>query len=177
MAPPAWRRRRVCGAYRGTGSNRRGATLDPVPGYGVHAGGMRPHELADRAGVNAQTLRYYERRGLLVEPPRSPSGYRDYPVSAVGVLRVVKRAQELGFTLADVEVLLSLTSGGPRSCDQARALAQSQMAELDGKITDLQRMRACLGELVATCERPRADRSCPLLEAIDADDPLTEANR
>lgn len=139
--------------------------------------GLRSGQVAHAAGVNLETLRYYERRGLLVEPPRSPSGYRDYPVSAVRVLRFVKRAQELGFTLADVEVLLSLANGGPRSCDQARALAQSQMAELDRKITDLQRMRAALGELVATCERPRADRSCPLLEAIDADDPLTEANR
>ena len=58
--------------------------LDPVPGYGVHAEGMRTHEVADRAGVNAQTLRYDERRGLLAEPPpRSPAGYRDYPVSVV----------------------------------------------------------------------------------------------
>ena len=138
---------------------------------------MRTHEVADRAGVNAQTLRYYERRGLLAEPPRSPSGYRDYPVSAVRVLRFVKRAQELGFTLADVEELLSLADGGPRSCDRARTLAESQMAELDRKITDLQRMRASLGELVATCERPRADRSCPLLEAIDADGPSLEATR
>jgi MerR family transcriptional regulator, mercuric resistance operon regulatory protein len=80
---------------------------------------MRTHEVADRAGVNAQTLRYYERRGLLSAPPRSPSGYRDYPASAVRVLRFVKRAQELGFTLTDVAELLSLAEGGPRSCDRA----------------------------------------------------------
>jgi MerR family mercuric resistance operon transcriptional regulator len=138
---------------------------------------MRTHEVADRAGVNVQTLRYYERRGLLADPPRSPSGYRDYPVSAVRVLRFVKRAQELGFTLADVEELLWLADGGPRSCDRARTLTVSQVAELDRKVTDLQRMRASLGELVATCERPRADRSSPLLDAIDADDPRAEATR
>jgi Hg(II)-responsive transcriptional regulator len=135
---------------------------------------MRTHEVADRAGVNAQTLRYYERRGLLSEPPRSPAGYRDYPVSVVGVLRFVKRSQEVGFTLVEVEELLSLAEGGPDSCDQARSLAIDHVAELDRKIADLQRMRASLGELVATCERPRADRSCPLLDAIDSSDPLAE---
>jgi len=138
---------------------------------------MRTHEVADRAGVNAQTLRYYERRGLLAEPPRSPGGYRDYPVSAVGVLRFVKRSQELGFTLAEVEELLSLAEGGPDSCDRARALAAAHVAELDRKIADLQRMRASLGDLVATCERPRADRSCPLLEAIDSGDGLAAVAR
>ena len=127
--------------------------------------------------MNAQTLRYYERRGLLAEPPRSPGGYRDYPVSAVGVLRFVKRSQELGFTLAEVEELLSLAEGGPDSCDRARALAAAHVAELDRKIADLQRMRASLGDLVATCERPRADRSCPLLEAIDSSDGLAAVAR
>ncbi len=122
-------------------------------------------------------MRYYERRGLLAEPPRSPGGYRDYPVSAVGVLRFVKRSQELGFTLAEVEELLSLAEGGPDSCDRARALAAAHVAELDRKIADLQRMRASLGDLVATCERPRADRSCPLLEAIDSSDGLAAVAR
>ena len=136
---------------------------------------MRTHDVAARAGVNAQTLRYYERRGLLAEPPRSPSGYRDYPDSAVRVVRFVKHAQALGFALVGVEQLLALADGGPRSCEQARMLAETQMAELDRKIADLQRMRASLGELVATCERPRAERSCPLLEAIDSDAPLSEA--
>jgi MerR family transcriptional regulator, mercuric resistance operon regulatory protein len=80
---------------------------------------MRTHEVADRAGVNAQTLRYYEGRGLLSAPPRSPSGYRGYPASAMRVLRFVKRAQELGFTLTDVADLLSLAEG-------ARAAANGQ---------------------------------------------------
>jgi len=106
--------------------------------------------MADRAGVNPQTLRYYERRGLLAQPPRSPSGYRDYPVSAVGVLRFVRRSQELGFTLAEIEQLLTLASGGPDSCDRARTLAAVHVAELDRKIADLRRMRASLTELVAS---------------------------
>ena len=135
---------------------------------------MRTREVADRAGVNTQTLRYYERRGLLAEPPRSAAGYRDYPASVVAVLRFVKRAQELGFTLGEVEELLGLEDGGPESCDAVRQLAEAHMAELDRKIADLRRMRASLGDLVATCERPKPDRSCPLLAAIESDVPLVE---
>jgi Hg(II)-responsive transcriptional regulator len=145
-------------------------------GIGLMLEHMRTHEVADRAGVNTQTLRYYERRGLLAPPPRSAAGYRDYPASAVGVLRFVKRAQELGFSLTEVDELLGLAAGGPDSCDGARALAEAHVAELDRKIADLRRMRASLGELVATCERPRANRMCPLLDAIASDVPLTGAS-
>lgn len=129
-------------------------------------GVMRTGEVALRAGVNTQTLRYYERRGLLPEPPRSGSGYREYPAGTVGVLGFVKRAQRLGFTLAEIEELLDLAQGGPEACDQARALAQAHAAQLERKIADLQQMRASLCQLAATCGRPRADRSCPLLQAL-----------
>lgn len=127
---------------------------------------MRTSQLADRAGVNSETLRYYERRGLLDAPPRTLGGYRDYPVSAVGLLRFVKRAQELGFTLDEVEELLHLDDGGPDSCDAARALAEHRRADLAARIADLQRMHDSLAELVATCDLPRPDRRCALLEAI-----------
>ena len=137
---------------------------------GFMLSGMRTSEVADQAGVNAQTLRYYERRGLLPEPPRSPGGYREYPVSAVSVLRFVKRAQELGFTLAEIEELLELADGGPDGCARARALAEAHTAVLDAKIADLQRMRDSLGALIATCELPRADRDCPMLRALDGDE-------
>ena len=133
---------------------------------------MRTKEVADRARVNTQTLRYYERRGLLDAPPRTLAGYRDYPSSAVSVLRFVKRAQELGFSLSEIDELLHLADGGPDMCESARTLAETHLVELDRKIADLTRMRDSLGELVATCARPRADRSCPLLHAIqDAEAP------
>jgi MerR family transcriptional regulator, mercuric resistance operon regulatory protein len=127
---------------------------------------MRTSELAGRAGVNSETLRYYERRGLLDEPPRTSGGYRDYPDAAVDLLRFIKRAQELGFTLDEVEELLHLDAGGPESCDAARALTEARKADLEARIADLQRMRDSLTELVATCDLPRPDRSCPLLAAI-----------
>jgi Hg(II)-responsive transcriptional regulator len=127
---------------------------------------MRTSELAGRAGVNSETLRYYERRGLLDTPPRTTGGYRDYPEAAVDLLRFVKRAQELGFTLDEIVELLHLDAGGPDSCEAVRALAEARKADLETRIADLQRMRDSLAELLATCDQPRADRSCPLLPAI-----------
>ena len=127
---------------------------------------MRSSELAERASVNPETLRYYERRGLLRPPPRTPGGYRDYPPAAVELLRFIKRAQELGFTLDEVEELLHLDAGGPDSCDAARELAEARRADLEARITDLQRMHDSLTDLIATCELPAVDRACALLDAI-----------
>jgi Hg(II)-responsive transcriptional regulator len=128
---------------------------------------MRTSEVADRVGVNAETLRYYERRGLLTRPPRTPGGYRDYPPTTVELLRFIKRAQELGFTLDEIEELLHLDNGGPDSCDAARSLAEHRRADLEARMRDLQRMHDSLSELVATCDLPRGDRRCALLDAID----------
>ena len=133
---------------------------------------MRTGEVAGQAGVNTETLRYYVRRGLLSTPPRTPGGYREYPEAAVDVLRFIKRAQQLGFTLDEVEELLHLDKGGPDSCDAARVLAERRKADLAQRIRDLQRMHDSLADLVTTCDLPRANRSCALLEAID---PLHEA--
>lgn len=121
---------------------------------------MRTGEVAERAGVNAQTLRYYERRGLLGRPPRSASGYRDYPASAV---------QELGFCLDEAAELVHLAEGGPRACASARARATARMGEIERRLADLQRMRDSLAELVATCDLPRDDRQCSLLDALHAE--------
>jgi MerR family mercuric resistance operon transcriptional regulator len=132
---------------------------------------MRTGELAGRAGVNVETLRYYERRGLVEQPPRTPGGYRNYPAAAVEMLRFIKRAQQLGFTLDEVAELLHLDAGGPDGCDTARALAQARQADLDARIADLQRMRDGLAELIETCARPRHDRRCPLLAALQPTTP------
>jgi len=138
---------------------------------------MRTSELARQAGVNPETLRYYERRGLLDEPPRTPAHYRDYPEAALGLLRFIKRAQQLGFTLDDVEELLHLNHGGPESCEAARALAQARTADLTARIADLRRMRDSLAELIASCGLPRAERTCSLLAAIDDNPPAHRSLR
>jgi MerR family transcriptional regulator, mercuric resistance operon regulatory protein len=130
-------------------------------------GAMKTGEVAHAAGVNIQTLRYYERRGLLAEPPRRQSGYRMYGPEAVRLVRFVKRAQELGFSLDDVEALLHLAQGGPESCDSAQSLARQKIDELEGRIRHLRAMRKALLDLVATCDLPRSRRDCPLMTALD----------
>ena len=131
---------------------------------------MQTAEVAQRAGVNAQTLRYYERRGLLPAPGRSAAGYRSYGPEAVRIVRFVKHAQRLGFSLADIEVLLELAAGGPDSCDGARGLAESKITELEEKIAQLTAMCDSLRTLVGTCDRPRDDRECPVLHALDMEE-------
>ena len=128
---------------------------------------MRTSEVATCAQVNTQTLRYYERRGLLPEPERTRSGYRVYSPDAVRVVRFVKRAQQLGFTLDDIESLLHLADGGPVSCDEAKTMARTRIADLQRRIDELAGMRDALTQLVDTCYQPRAERQCPILQDIE----------
>jgi DNA-binding transcriptional MerR regulator len=130
---------------------------------------VRTSELAARAAVSPQTLRYYERRGLLSEPVRSPGRYRVYPAEAVQRVRFIRRAQELGFALAEVEVLLHLAEGGPGSCETARALATDKITDLRRRIADLQSLLSGLTRLAATCGLPQAQRECPILHELGAD--------
>ena len=130
---------------------------------------MRSSQVATEAGVNVQTLRYYERRGLLPEPERSDSGYRSYDTHAVRTVRFIKGAQQLGFSLEQIDTLLALAAGGPRNCDAAKALATQKIGDLEAKIARLSVMRDSLRQLVATCDRSPDERDCPLLETIEDD--------
>ncbi len=112
---------------------------------------LRSGELAERAGVNVQTLRYYERRGLLAEPVRSIGGHRLYPPDTVALLAVIKAAQRLGFTLDEVAGLLGARHRHPPA--DLRQRAADKIAEVDAKIADLTAVRAALTELAgAGCE-------------------------
>jgi DNA-binding transcriptional MerR regulator len=123
--------------------------------------GLRTGELAERVGVNIQTLRYYERRGLLAAPARRPSGQRQYPEDAVGRLRTIKAAQRLGFTLAEIEELLDL-SEHRRGTGELHQRAEAKMAEIDARIDQLQHMRrALLAVMAAECDS-LTDCSCGL---------------
>ena len=108
--------------------------------------GLRSSQAAAAAGVNRQTLRYYERRGLLAEPPRSLGGHRLYPAEAVTVLRVIKAAQRLGFTLDEVAGLLDTGRHrhGQRPQPGLQARARAKLAEVEAKIADLQVIAATL---------------------------------
>jgi DNA-binding transcriptional MerR regulator len=122
---------------------------------------LRTGELAERAGVNVQTLRYYERRGLLANPARRPSGQREYSEDAVRLLRTIKATQRLGFTLAEIEELLSL-SEHRRGPEELHQRAEAKVAEIDAKIAQLEQMRqTLLAVMAAECDS-LTDCSCGL---------------
>src|SRR5206468_8087565 len=122
---------------------------------------LRSGELAERAGVNVQTLRYYERRGLLAAPTRRPSGQREYGEEAVRLLRTIKAVQRLGFTLAEIEELLDL-SEHRRSTRELHRRAEAKVAEIDAKIGQLQQVRQVLAAVLdAECDS-LTDCSCGL---------------
>ncbi len=127
---------------------------------------MRIGTAAEQAGVNIQTLRYYERRGLLPRPPRRTSGYREFPDDAVRIVRFIKRAQDLGFTLDEVEELLRLRNDKRRDRARIRAVAQKRVRQIERKIVELQAMKQALAHLIHCCEEGAA-LECPIIEALD----------
>ena len=120
--------------------------------------------LAGAAGVNVETVRYYQRRGLVAEPERPLNGIRRYSEDSVNRIRFIKRAQELGFTLAEVANLLALEDG--RSCRETRELAGRKLAIVESRLTDLKRLRKTLRELVARCDTSRGKVSCPIISVL-----------
>jgi Hg(II)-responsive transcriptional regulator len=122
-------------------------------------------QAARQAGVNAQTLRFYERRGLLPKPPRRRSGYREYPADAVRIVRFIKRAQELGFSLDEVDELVRLRSVRRSERHRVRAIAEHKIADIDQKIEHLRSMRDALDQLVDRCHRGGATE-CPIIDAL-----------
>lgn len=127
---------------------------------------MRIGDLAAQAHVNVQTLRYYERRGLLSAPERLASGYRVYGPDALRRVRFVKRAQELGFTLQEIGDLLMLRKDSARSCRAVEERARNALERIEKKIADLKRMRRGLGLYVAACEQQPTLDECPLLRVL-----------
>lgn len=130
---------------------------------------MQIGELAERAAVNVQTVRYYERRGLLPEPDRTPGGYRRYDDHDLLRLRFILRAKELGFTLSEVEELLELRVDPRRTADDVRERALEKIAATESKIEDLTRIRRALERLVASCDAHGSPEECALMHAIGAD--------
>ena len=135
--------------------------------------GMTRSEVADKAGVNPETLRYYERKNLIPKPPRSDGGFRLYDQSYVSRLRFIGRAKELGFTLAEIKDLLDLRVDDDATCRDVKAQAENKLDEVVEKIRDLQRIHDALSRLAAACEDgggPTSD--CPILDAMEGNDAL-----
>lgn len=125
--------------------------------------------LSRETGVAADTLRWYERQGLLPAPQRRPSGYREYDEAAVRRVRFVRGAKELGFTLEEIAQLLRLQDDREHGVDGIRRQAQARLAELDARIARMTAMRDELAVLVAACPGEGAPEACPILERIQAE--------
>lgn len=128
-------------------------------------------EVARQTGVGIETVRFYERQGLLEEPERRASGYRQYDQEAVAALRFVRRAKELGFTLKEIKGLLALRLDAMATRVEVREQAKAKVADIEAKIADLQRMRDVLVKLVKKCHGDGAATGCPILQALQGKEP------
>jgi MerR family mercuric resistance operon transcriptional regulator len=125
-------------------------------------------QVARQAGVGVETVRFYERQGLLDAPPRRASGYRQYAPEMVTRLRFIRRAKALGFALKEIWELLSLRVAPETTCGEVKARAEAKMADIDAKLQDLQRMKAALGQLAAACSGSGPTSLCPILDALES---------
>lgn len=151
--------------------------LDPVPYYGVYTKlgrlEMKPltiGHLAQEVGINLETVRYYERRGLLPKPPRSASGYRLFPAEAARRLRFIRRAQELGFSLREIRELLSLRVSPGKTSQDIRKRAEAKITDIQSKIKSLEAMEKTLRKLTKSCAGCGPISDCSILESLDRED-------
>ncbi len=124
-------------------------------------------KLAKKTDVNIETIRYYERRGLIPKPPRRGSGYRQYPLEAVKRIRFIRRAKELGFSLNEVMELLLLRVDPNTSSSEVKRRGEAKIADIEAKIETLQRMKETLKGLVKRCDGCGTTSECPILEALE----------
>lgn len=126
--------------------------------------GMTIGRLAKAAGVNIETIRFYQRIGLIQAPAKPPRSVRRYGERDAARLRFIKRAQELGFVLAEIRGLLTLEDG--QGCSTARALAAQKLDVVESRLRDLVRMRGALSELIAQCDVRRGKVVCPIIATL-----------
>lgn len=124
---------------------------------------MKIGEVARLSGTGIETIRFYEREGLLLEPERRPSGYRQYDESTVERLEYIRRAKELGFTLAEIRELMELSFESQTGCDHIRRRADAKIADIEGKIRSLQKMKRSLGKIMEQCRDKNSTEDCPLV--------------
>ncbi|MFQ5670007.1 MAG: heavy metal-responsive transcriptional regulator [Acidobacteriota bacterium] len=125
-------------------------------------------QVARRAGMGIDAIRYYERRGLIEEPARKASGYRQYTEEVIARLRFIKRAKELGFSLDEIKELLSLKLDPASSSSRVKQHAEAKIAAIEEKVRTLQRMKHALEKLSAACSGCGPTGDCPILDALDA---------
>ena len=127
-------------------------------------------KVAKQAGVGVETIRFYEREGLVDEPRRRESGYRQYDPEVVRRIRFIRHAKELGFTLREIKELLDLRIEPGSQCGDVLKLAQAKIDDIDERVRKLQKMRRTLAALTRDCQRGFPSDACPILKALDRND-------
>lgn len=125
-------------------------------------------QLAKHTDVGIETIRFYERKGLIKDPPRRESGYRQYPPEVVKRILFIKRAKELGFSLKEIADLLSLRVNPNSTCANVKKRAEDKLDLVEEKIHELRRIKKALTQLVKTCRGKGPTSECPILEALDS---------
>jgi len=123
-------------------------------------------QLAKRAQVNVETVRYYERQGLIPTPGRSASGYRQYTQETAARIRFIRRAKELGFSLREIGALLSLEGNPDTACAEVKERAEVKLADIEERIRDLERIKRVLASLLAACPEHGSTSHCPILKTM-----------
>lgn len=131
---------------------------------------FRIGQVARQAGVSVEAIRFYESQALIPEPPRTASGYRQYPAETIQRVRFIQRAKELGYSLVDIRTLLKLRNDPNTTCADIKAQALQKIADVDEKTLDLARIRHALTDLVAQCNAEADLSECPILDALDEKD-------
>lgn len=126
-------------------------------------------QVARQTGVTVETVRFYEKQGLINAPQRTVSGYRQYPQDTVKRVRFIQNAKDLGFTLKDISELLTLRQESGTSCADIKLRTTQKIDEVDQKIRDLKRIREALGRMILKCNDQEALSQCPILEELDED--------
>ncbi len=124
-------------------------------------------KVAKQAGLGVETIRFYERVGLLEEPPRTDSGYRQYPPETVDKLRFIKRAKQLGFSLKEVGELFALRFNQDATCGDVKRRAEEKIRDIEKKMHDLNRMKEALTQLTLQCNGIGPIHECPILAALE----------
>ena len=127
-------------------------------------------QVALNAGVGVETVRFYERKGLIEQPPRKSNTYRVYPADTVRRIRFIIHAKELGFTLKEIVGLLSLRSRSAESCDSVKEQAEMKIADIEKRIRGLRRMKSTLRKITQACERREPTAECPMWDVLDEED-------
>ncbi len=125
-------------------------------------------EVAKRSGIGIEAVRFYERKGLIAEPPRTDSGYRQYSEEVVGRIRFIRRAKELGFALKEISELLSLRVDPDTTCADVRKQTEFKISDVEERIRALRRIKTALKKLAASCVGTGPASECPILEALDS---------